>query len=82
MLVGSSLTQITHGIINVGVSYAAQVLNKGSQSPGTAEENKCLIDDMYSESECQASRRERLVLPCPFQSWPIVVVTGEGEVSV
>jgi hypothetical protein len=82
MLVGGSLTQITHRIINVGVSYAAQVLNKSRQSPGTAEENKRLIDKMYSESKCQARCGERLVPPCPFQSWPIAVVTGEGEVSV
>ena len=81
MLVGGSLTQITHGIINIGVSYAAQVLNKSRQSLGTAEENKRLIDEMCSEIECQASCGERLVPPCPLQRWPIAVETGEGEVS-
>ena len=81
MLVGGSLTQITHGIINFWASYAAQVLNKSRQSLGMAEENECLIDEMCSEIECQASCRERLVLPRPLQSWPIAVETGEGEVS-
>lgn len=40
--------QITHGIIDFRVSYAAQVLNKSCQSLGTAEEGKSLIEEMRS----------------------------------